>query len=235
MITRTIAFIAWILWTKELQVGWNGTARGFIMPLRMVHNSFISRIEIIDFKNFPFDIFLTALDRKELKQWIKGNLWFLECMIQPALKHKLLYLLFIVFYFEKIDQRYSKRFPAFQPKPAGGWGEWTDYNRRWPLLFQWPGTQQPISSGHQTGIVVLMEYYINSVRAHWHKFFKVINEKSHTRLLQIIMWEVQLWNTIGSPSPGFCVQLYRLCTLVWEAGANHNGNDETKASLICNL
>lgn len=34
------------------------------------------------------------------------------------------------------DQRYSERFPAFQPEPAGSWRKWADHDSRWSLLLQ---------------------------------------------------------------------------------------------------
>ena len=48
----------------------------------------------------------------------------------------------------KTDQRHSKRFPAFQPEPAGSRGERADHHLRRPLLLQRPG---PHAQGRQAG------------------------------------------------------------------------------------
>lgn len=81
----------------------------------------------------------------------------------------------------KIDQRHSERFPALQPEPAGGWGERTDYHRRWSLLLPGPGPEPPSSWGHQAGTGVLMK--------------TEENKASPIKALQAIGYEVELWDS----------------------------------------
>lgn len=81
----------------------------------------------------------------------------------------------------KIDQRHSERFPALQPEPTGGWGEWTDYYRWWSLLLPGPGPEPPSSWGHQAGTGVLMNTEEN----------KASPIKAH----QAVGYEVELWDS----------------------------------------